>query len=233
MESRPAEGGGGIAESDSPEGIQEAYVSVLQACVFAGLALPDAEDVAQEIFLWLLRSGPLLTLPAVPWLAAVARNFVRRYWRQKHVRKLREAAAVTETATLARRDNATESVDLRLSLDRVERWLQEVEAEVLRLVRDGCSFPEAVRVLGIPRGSRSLLRKRLLAHLAKRLQTPRREMPATPKCSSTRPLRLGRQRGAEERLRKPALERSEKRRTHPDECGQHLDEVAVHSAGPL
>ncbi len=187
MDVLPGRGGGGAAGPDSLDGIHEAHARILQACVFAGLAPPDAEDVAQDFFLWLLRSGPVLALPAMPWLAAAAQNFIRRSWRQRHVRREREALAVAEAAVFARGDDAANSVEVRLSLDRIERRLPEVEAKLLHLVRKGCSFPEAITALGIPRGSRSFFRKRLIAHLAEGLRAPARKPVAAegrPRLSS-------------------------------------------------
>jgi DNA-directed RNA polymerase specialized sigma24 family protein len=175
MDVLPGRGGCGAAGPDSPDGIREAYALILQACLFAGLALPDAEDVAQDLFLWLLRSGPVLALPAMPWLAAAVQNFIRRNWRQRRVRRQREALAVAEAAVFARGDDAADSVEVRLSLDRIERRLPEVEAKLLHLVRKGCSFPEAITALKIPRGSRSFFRKRLIAHLAEGLRAPARK----------------------------------------------------------
>jgi DNA-directed RNA polymerase specialized sigma24 family protein len=185
MDVLPCKAGCGAAGPDSPDGIREAYARILQACVFAGLALPDAEDVAQDLFLWLLRSGPVLVLPAMPWLAAAAQNFIRRNWRQRRVRRQREALAVAEAAVFARGDGAADSVEVRLSLDRIERRLPEVEAKLLHLVRTGCSFPEAITALKIPRGSRSFFRKRLVSHLAEGLRAP-----------ASKPVATGRQRAA-------------------------------------
>lgn len=168
-------GKGGVgAAPDSPDIVREAYSRVLQACRFAGLALPDAEDVAQDLFLWLLGSGSLLALPATPWLAAAAQNFIRRYWRQRHVRRQRETLAVAEAAVFARGDDAADSVEVRLSLDRIEGRLPVIEAKLLHLVRRGCSFPEAIKELGIPRGNRSFFRRRLVAHLAEGLRAPKK-----------------------------------------------------------
>jgi DNA-directed RNA polymerase specialized sigma24 family protein len=172
MDVLPDRGGCGAAGPDSPDGIREAYALILQACLFAGLAQPDAEDVAQDLFLWLLGTGSVLTLPAMPWLAAAAQNFIRRYWRQRHVRKQREDLAVAEAAVFAHGDEAADSVDVRLSLDRIERRLPEVEAKLLHMVRTGRSFPEAITALKIPRGSRSFFRHRLVAHLAEGLRAP-------------------------------------------------------------
>jgi DNA-directed RNA polymerase specialized sigma24 family protein len=202
MDVLPGRGGCGAAGPDSPDGIREAYALILQACLFAGLALPDAEDVAQDLFLWLLRSGPVLALPAMPWLAAAAQNFIRRNWRQRRVRRQREALAVAEAAIFARGDEAADSVEVRLSLDRIERRLPEVEAKLLHLVRTGRSFPEAITALEIPRGSRSFFRKRLIGHLAEGLRAPRKMQGAALGRPSPLPSPGGRGRRAAE----PALD---------------------------
>jgi DNA-directed RNA polymerase specialized sigma24 family protein len=203
MDVLPGRGGCGAAGPDSPDGIREAYARVLRACVFAGLAPSDAEDVAQDLFLWLLGRGPVLALPAMPWLAAAAQNFIRRSWRQRHVRREREALAVAEAAVFARSDEAADSVDVRLSLDRIERRLPEVEAKLLHLVRKGCSFPEAITALKIPRGSRSFFRKRLIGHLAEGLRAPKKVSGAALGRPSPLPSPGGRGRRAEAG---PALE---------------------------
>ena len=69
---------GSEAAPDSPNGIREAYARILRTCLFAGLPTADAEDVAQDLFLWLLRSGPLETMPVTPWLATAVQHFIRR-----------------------------------------------------------------------------------------------------------------------------------------------------------
>ena len=164
---------GGGAEPDSRDGIHEAYARVLRVCAFAGLTASDAEDVAQDLFLWLIRDKLLPTVVAVPWLEIVAQNFIHRHWRSRRVRKQRESLASAEAAVFARGDGGTEAVEVRLSLDRIERTVPLVEVKLLHLVRRGRSFAEAVRVLGIPRGSRSFFRRRLVAHLAEGLRAPR------------------------------------------------------------
>jgi RNA polymerase sigma-70 factor (ECF subfamily) len=185
MDASRREGGGGGGGPDSPDGIQEAHARAVQACLVAGLSPSDAEDVAQDVFLWLLRRGPLLAAPAVPWLAGVGRNFIRRRWRERKVRVVRESRAGAEAAVFARGDDGAEAVEVRLSLDRIERGLPEVEAKLLHLVRRGCSFAEAVKAMGIPRGSRTFFRKRLIAHLAEGLRAPGRatsEIQGRPNC---------------------------------------------------
>jgi len=142
------------------------HTKVVRTCLATGLSVSDAEDLAQDLFMWLLREGDLSTMKWSPWLAAVVRNFVRRYWRGRSVRRQRESRATVEARVFRRTDERAESVDVRLSLDRIEKRLPEVEAALLRLVRRGCSFAEAVKALEIPRGSKTFFRKRLIAHMA-------------------------------------------------------------------
>ena len=157
--------GGGSGTGVSPaDGIGNAYARILSACLYAGLSRPDAEDVAQDIWAWILRSGQPAELYGTPWLGAVARNFILRYWRRRQRRSTREAQAVVEAVRFARTEG-TEAIDSRLSLDRMEQRLPSTEAKLLRLVRNGCTFAQAVRRLGIPRGSRCYYRKRLISHL--------------------------------------------------------------------
>ena len=156
------------------------YARIFKACLVAGLRPFDADDVAQDICLWLLRSGRQSEALVTPWLGAVAQNFIRRYWRGRKVRSAREYQAVAETSAL-RPGDGTEALDSRLSLDRMEKLLPVIEAKLLHLVRRGCSFAQAVKELQIPRGSRSYFRKRLIAHLAKGLRAPKQEQPGGAK----------------------------------------------------
>ncbi len=165
-----ANGGSGRTVRD---GIPAIYSRIFKACLVAGLGSFDAEDVAQDIWLWLLRSGRQSEALMTPWLGAVAQNFIRRYWRGRRRRSIRECQAVAETSVL-RPVDGTEALDSRLSLDRMETRLPVTEAKLLHLVRRGCSFAQAVKELGIPRGSRSYFRKRLIAHLAEGLRSPKR-----------------------------------------------------------
>jgi DNA-directed RNA polymerase specialized sigma24 family protein len=165
MDALPREGSGGRACQDSPTGIHEEYAGVLRACRFAGLTTFEAEDVAQDIFLWLLQRRLLIVAPDPPWLAAVIQNFIRRYRHEKGVRQARESRAAAEAAIFPRRGDSADSLRLHLSIDEIERHLPKTEARLLRLVRQGCSLAEGAKRLGIPRGSHSFFRKRLIAHV--------------------------------------------------------------------
>src|SRR5438445_5890904 len=52
---------------------------ITRACFHAGLAPADAEDVAQDIWEWLLRTGNVALAQEIPWLGAVAQNYIKRF----------------------------------------------------------------------------------------------------------------------------------------------------------
>ena len=161
MDALPREGEGGRARADSPAGILEAYARVQHLCVAAGLSSFDADDVAQDVFLWLLRNGPLLALPAMPWLAAVVRNFVHRYRHERSCRRWVEGISLTE-APDPRAGRPSEALESKEILDRVAAVLPEQEHKILALIRSGYSLPQATEILKIPKGSRGYYRGRLL-----------------------------------------------------------------------
>ena len=148
--------------------IADAYLCIRRICATSGLSPSDADDIAQEILLWLLRNRDSVRVLTMSWLRGVARNFIRRHNRARAVRICRELTASREAEVLF--GDVDESLELRLSLDRLEETLPPTEAELLRRVRDGFTFAQAVANLGIPRGSRSFFRKRLIGHLAVALQ---------------------------------------------------------------
>jgi DNA-directed RNA polymerase specialized sigma24 family protein len=213
MDALPGKEGGGGAGPEPPKGLEEAYARILRACVFAGLGGPDAEDVAQDLFLWLTQCGALLAAVSLPWVGAAAQNFIRRYWRARKVRHERESCAAMERAVLANSGYEADAADVRLSLDRMERELPAVEAKLLHMVRCGCSFAEAVRQLGIPRGSRSFFRHRLIRHLAEGLRAPERALSGAVVRPSPQPSPGGRGRKRPGTHR--ALAERDKRRVGP------------------
>src|ERR1700682_66531 len=81
-----------LQERGSPEQIFAIYAGITAACMLAGISAADAEDVAQDIWEWLFRSGNIATAAIAPWLAAVTANFIRRHWR----RRLRERSVLRE-----------------------------------------------------------------------------------------------------------------------------------------
>jgi len=158
--------------SYSEEAALEIYARLLRVCLKSGIGREESEDIAQDIWTWLLRSGsPTLALTA-PWLAAVAQNYVLRFRRRSEWLRAREGVAIEEIPEPgcsgdARRLEAAEV------LDRMAAALPRTEKRLLALIRDGHTLANAARMLGIPRGSRAFHRARL-ARTAREFSSPRR-----------------------------------------------------------
>jgi len=149
----------GEAPSDiALDAMAAAHARILRTCTFAGLTRIDAEDIAQDVWVWLIKSGRWDETRNLTWLRGVAVNFARRHWRARTRRSARESQAAAGSARL--RDTGID-LDTKLSLDELEQMLPSVESALLRLVRRGLSFAEAARSLGIRRGSQDYFRKRL------------------------------------------------------------------------
>jgi DNA-directed RNA polymerase specialized sigma24 family protein len=146
-----------------------AHARILRVCSRARLPATDAQDVAQDVWLWLIESGRSAEAASLPWLGGVAVNFVRRHWRARYRRIERESRA------LAGRGSESVDFETRLSFDEMERRLPEREAQLLRLLRLGASFSEASNRLRIPRGSHDYYRKRLYTRLFGGLVPDRRD----------------------------------------------------------
>jgi DNA-directed RNA polymerase specialized sigma24 family protein len=156
-------------EGSRDRDLEGAYAAICQECLLAGLVRLDAEDVAQDVFLWILRNRPFLNLPAMPWLEAVTWNFIHRFRRGRARRIIREQRASEVSASTY---DDRETLERTLSLNQLEQRLPSIEGELLRLIRRGSTFNDAARGLKIPRGSWSFFRKGLLTHAAERLEAP-------------------------------------------------------------
>jgi DNA-directed RNA polymerase specialized sigma24 family protein len=145
----------------SEEAAAEIYSQILRVCVKAGIGRAESEDVAQDIWTWLLRSGsPSLALTA-PWLSAVAQNYVLRFRRRAGWLRGREGVAIDAIPEPGCPDDARR-VEAREVLDRMAAVLPRTERNLLALIRDGHTVANAARLLGIPRGSRAFYRARLV-----------------------------------------------------------------------
>jgi DNA-directed RNA polymerase specialized sigma24 family protein len=183
MDAPPRKGRGRGAGPDSPNGILDAYARIQCLCISAGLPSFDAEDVTQDVFMWLLRNGPLLALPAMPFLAAVVRNFIKRYQREKGCQRRVEGVPLEDTAEQpVERPDALESKEI---LDRLVTVLPETERRLLAMIRSGYTASQAARVLEIPRGSRAFHKERLI-DCARRELHPRELPPASLQPHPTR-----------------------------------------------
>lgn len=159
---------------------------VLRLCLARGLPRPQAEDVVQEVWVWLLRAGlpPHARSPA--WIAAVAANFVLRWRRASAVRRRREVSGLDRVEEpLSHPDfSGLEADEI---LDRVARVLPETERKLLLLIRQGHSLARAAAILKIPRGSRSYHHHRLLEFARRELDRPGPPLLAVPENGPSRP----------------------------------------------
>jgi DNA-directed RNA polymerase specialized sigma24 family protein len=174
------------AGPDSLSGIPEAYARIQNLCVIAGLPSLDVDDVAQDVFLWLLRNGPLLALPAMPYLGAVVRNFIQRYRRERSCRRQVEGVSLADAAEPRAREPG-ETLESKEILDRVAAVLPEQERDLLVLIRFGYSLQEAANILDIPKGSQGFYKGRLVRRARKQLRArsiPELHLPTAADCPS-------------------------------------------------
>ena len=146
----------------SDNAVAAIYSRIFQVCFTAGLSFRESEDLAQDVWEWLLRMGcPILALTA-PWLGAVVHNYVLRYRRRAVRLKNREGVcleSVPEPGGLL----DTSSLEANETLDRIAAVLPRVERNLLILIRKGHSLARAADLLGIPRGSRAYYGGRLVS----------------------------------------------------------------------
>jgi DNA-directed RNA polymerase specialized sigma24 family protein len=150
------------ADTDLEDWIHTSYSRILKCCLCAGLAPSEADDIAQDIWLWLLRGGRPAREVSMPWLAAVARNFILRYRRRKYRRSTLEGYSL-DAFPEPRTQEVLPELEAGDLLDRVAAAISESERRMLALIRSGHSLAEAARLLGIPRGSRAYCQGRLVA----------------------------------------------------------------------
>jgi DNA-directed RNA polymerase specialized sigma24 family protein len=154
----PSAGAGSIY---SDEAALEIYAQILRVCLKAGIGRAESEDIAQDIWTWLLRSAPASLARTKPWLSAVAQNFVLRYRRRAGRLRAREGVAIDAIPEPGDSGDARR-VETREVLDRVAAVLPRTDRLLLALIRDGHTLAGAARILGIPRGSRAFHRARLI-----------------------------------------------------------------------
>ena len=156
--------------SDLEDWIESSYSRILKCCLCAGLSSSEADDIAQDIWLWLLREGRLARDVSMPWLSAVARNFILRYRRRKYRQRAHEGRPLEGYPEPSTREVLPDLEACEL-LDHVAVALSETERRMLALIRSGHSLAEAARLLGIPRGSRAYYQGRLVS-CARRASRP-------------------------------------------------------------
>jgi DNA-directed RNA polymerase specialized sigma24 family protein len=144
----------------SEEAAAEIYSQIFRVCLKAGLGRAESEDIAQDIWTWLLRSGTPSLARTAPWLSAVAQNFVLRFRRRAGRLRAREGVAIDAIPEPGCPGDARR-LEAREVLDRMAVVLPRTDRHLLALIRDGHTLADAARILGIPRGSRAYHRARL------------------------------------------------------------------------
>jgi DNA-directed RNA polymerase specialized sigma24 family protein len=175
----PHSGSWGDGQPYSDIAIGAIYSRILQICIASGLGIADSEDVAQDIWEWLVRVGcPALALTA-PWLGAVVHNHILRHRRKAARQRAREGVrleAVPEPDSLL----DTSGLEKNEVLDRIAAVLPKVERNLLTLIRRGHTLARAAELLGIPRGSRAYYGGRLVTLARKGIQARAVEARTVP-----------------------------------------------------
>ncbi len=146
---------------------------IVTACRIAGLTVEEAEDLAQDVWAWLLGSGNLAMASLAPWLASVTENFVRRFLRHRwqETRVIGPAALSGSPLRLVSSAIEPDAVEARLFLDRLAARAPAPERKLLKLMSLGYRLSEAARRAGVTHGSEQFHLNRLRA-LAVKLGKP-------------------------------------------------------------
>jgi DNA-directed RNA polymerase specialized sigma24 family protein len=163
LNSPPLKSNGALRRSYPEDSINAGYAQIARICFVAGLRATDAEDLAQEVWLWLLRAGVPLAMIGTPWFEGAIRNYVRRYRRRDYRQQDREGRSL-ESVPEPPSSEPSLALEIGELLDRVSAILPRREKAVLALIRGGYTLAEASRELGIPRGSRSYRGEQLVAY---------------------------------------------------------------------
>jgi DNA-directed RNA polymerase specialized sigma24 family protein len=174
--------------------IRAAYALITRTCLGAGLSAADTDDLAQDIWEWLIRTGVPVSVIATPWLKGAVHNYILRFRRRSYCRRVREGQSLASVPE-PRSSPPLSRLESKELLDRVATALPSHERSLLALIRRGYSVAESARLLGIPRGSRAYHQGRLVAcarRAMKRTPTPfdaaikPRPAPARPSSDSRR-----------------------------------------------
>ena len=154
------------------ETLGSVYEWARKAFSLQGVAGPEAQDLAQDIVLWLLQNPERARALSERWLFGVARNFILRDRRASARRKACEGLWL-QTFTAGAAYPRAQCVELFIAFDQLEPLLEGLERSLLSELRGGSTWAEAAAKLGVPPGSRDWLRKRISAHVREAF-TPKR-----------------------------------------------------------
>ena len=151
------------AEIYPDDSILASYRIIARACRCSGLSAADADDLAQDLWEWLIRNGIPMTGIATPWLKGAIHNYIQRFRRRSSCRYRREGRPL-ETGSEPQSLPLLPVLESNDLLDWIAAALPKRERSLLDLVRRGYSIAEAGRALGIPRGSCAYHHGRLVAY---------------------------------------------------------------------
>jgi DNA-directed RNA polymerase specialized sigma24 family protein len=169
MDAPPWKGSQDQAEAYPDDSVRASYVQITKACLCAGLSPADAEDLAQDIWEWVIRTGVPIALIASPWLKAVVHNYILRFRRRTSCHHFREGQLL-EKAPEPQSSHPLPVLESNELLDRVASVLPKRERNLLALIRQGFSFTEAARILAIPRGSHAYHQGQLIAYARREMK---------------------------------------------------------------
>ncbi len=134
---------------------------IVLVCRRAGLSRSEALEVASDIWAWILRSERSRDMSR-SFLTAVVRFHIARRRQEERTRTRRETS-LDLVDSLTTRPPA-DWLNSAMLLNELERRLPPSERAAVRLFRQGFSWSEAFTRMGIPAGSHSRLKRRILRH---------------------------------------------------------------------
>ena len=160
------------ARNNGDESIRASYQLIVKICRRSGLSAVDADDLAQDLWEWLVRTKAPLSRIAAPWLKAAVRNYILRFRRRSYFRSAREGRSL-ETITEPQSQPELPLLETNDLLDQVATVLPKTERRMLALIRRGYTIADASRMLKIPSGSRDFHKGRIIAYARRQLRRRR------------------------------------------------------------
>jgi len=151
------------SEAYPADSIRASYRIIARICLDAGLDNADADDLAQDLWEWLIRKGVPNSAIATPWLKAAVQNYVLRFRRRSYWQRVREGRSL-ESAPEPQASALLPRLECNELIDRIASLLPKTERNLLALLRRGYSNAEAAQILKIPRGSRSYHYSQIVAY---------------------------------------------------------------------
>ena len=138
----------------------------------------EAEDMAEQVFLKALESGPSFTwrgAPIVSWLFRIARNLVIDYWRGDKSKRTLPLDEYIVSDMVGPETAAERNSDIRQMIQAVSQ-LTRSQRDVIELrFAGGLSTADVAKILGKSQGAVKVLQHNALVALRKRLSSLERE----------------------------------------------------------